>query len=53
MTPKHPTSFRVSAEVKRLLQQLADKLSISQVSVIEIAVRELAKREQVTNGERR
>jgi predicted DNA-binding protein len=39
------TSLRLTPEAKRLLQLLAQKLGISQASVIEIAIRYLAERE--------
>jgi hypothetical protein len=42
---KGATSFRLSAEAKRLLEALAEYLGISQASVIEQAVRQLARRE--------
>jgi predicted transcriptional regulator len=44
---KHPTSIRISEEAKRLLAALADKLGISQMAVIEIAVRKMAEAEGV------
>lgn len=39
--------MRLSAEAKYLLAKLADKLSISQTAVMELAVREKAKRDGV------
>jgi predicted transcriptional regulator len=42
---KGATSFRLSAEAKRLLGTLAEYLGISQASVLEQAVRQLARRE--------
>jgi len=47
METKHLTSVRFSAEAKRLLALLAKKLSISQAAVLELAIREKAKRESV------
>jgi predicted transcriptional regulator len=41
------TSVRLSPEAKRLLVQLAQKLSISQAAVLELVIREKAKREGV------
>ncbi|WP_172600141.1 ribbon-helix-helix protein, CopG family [Sulfuricystis multivorans] len=42
---KQATSFRLSAEALRLLKLLADAKGISQASVIEMAIREMAKKE--------
>jgi len=47
MEPKLLTSVRLSAEAKRLLALLATTLSISQSAVLELAIREKAKREGV------
>ncbi len=44
---KRSTGHRLSAEVKRLLALLAQKLSISQTAVLELAFHEKAKREGV------
>lgn len=44
---KTTTSLRMTPEAKRLLQELAKKLGISQTSVIEIAIRRLAEIEKV------
>jgi predicted transcriptional regulator len=44
---KTPTSIRMSDEGKRLLEALAEKLGISQAAVLELAIREMAKREEV------
>lgn len=41
---KQPTSFRLSEEAIRLLKLLADAKGISQASVIEMAIREMAKK---------
>jgi predicted transcriptional regulator len=47
MKPKYPTSIRLSDEVKRLLDKLADKLDTTQAEVIARALRELAKKEKI------
>lgn len=44
---KYPTSFRLSPDALALLAKLADALGLSQASTIELAVRQLAKREGV------
>lgn len=44
---KKQTSLRMSEEGKRLLELLAEKLGISQAAVLELAIREMAKREEV------
>jgi len=44
---KRGTSFRISDEGLRLLAELAKSMGISQASVLEIAIRLLAKREGV------
>ena len=48
MKTKTPTSMRLSTEAKRLLRLIADKLGISQSAVHELAIREKAKREEIT-----
>ncbi len=45
--PKILTSVRISPEAKRLMAELSRKLSISQSSILEIAIREKAQREGV------
>ncbi len=40
-------NFRLSGEGVRLLEQLAKGLGVSQTSVVEIAIREKAKREKM------
>ena len=40
-------SFRLSDEAIRLLKLLADQKGISQAAVLEIAIREMAKKERV------
>jgi predicted transcriptional regulator len=47
MENKRLTSIRLSPEAKRLLADLAKKLSISQSAVLELAIREKARREGV------
>lgn len=42
-----PSSYRLSKEARRLLEILAQKLGISQTSVLEILLREKAKQEGV------
>ena len=48
METKLLTSMRLSAEAKRLLALLANKLSISQAAVFELAIRAMAKQEDVS-----
>lgn len=45
-TKGDPTSFRLTDGTRTLLAALAEHLGISQVAVIEMAVRQLARREQ-------
>jgi hypothetical protein len=47
METKQPTSYRLSAEAKRLIALLAAHISISPRDVIEVAIREKAKREGI------
>jgi len=47
MKTQPPTSHRLSDEARRLLALLAEKLSISQTAVLELAIREKAKREGI------
>ena len=47
MEKKRLTSMRLSPEAKRLLAAMAEKLSISQTAVLQLAIREKAKREGV------
>jgi predicted transcriptional regulator len=44
---KNPFSIRISDEGKRLLAALAKKMGVSQAAVLEIAIREKAKKERV------
>ena len=44
---KQPTSFRLSAEALELIGRLADLLGLSQASIVEMAVRLLARKEGV------
>lgn len=48
METKRLTSIRLSTEAKRLVELLAQKLSVSQAAVFELALREYAKREGIT-----
>ena len=45
---KKATSVRVSEEARVLLRKLSKKLGVSQAAIMEIAVRDLAKREGVS-----
>lgn len=47
MNIKMSTSIRLTMKAKHLLEALAEKLGISQSAVIEIAIREKAKIEDV------
>jgi hypothetical protein len=42
-----PTSYRLTEEARRILAALADTLGISQRSALEIALREMAKRQGI------
>jgi hypothetical protein len=44
---RKPTSLRMTEEGKRLLELLAEKLGISQAAVLELAIRDMAKKEEV------
>lgn len=44
---KQPTSMRLTLEAKRLLRQLAEKLGVSQAAAMELAIRQLARKEAV------
>lgn len=46
--PKAKTSVALSDEARQLLALMAEKGSISQSAVLELAIRERAKREKVT-----
>lgn len=43
---KHPTSFRLSQEALDLLEWLAPHLGLSQAAVLEMLIRERARRER-------
>ena len=43
MANKYPTSFRLSKDALALLRSCAKKLGISQVAVLEMAIREFVK----------
>jgi predicted transcriptional regulator len=45
VTIKNPTSFRLSDKAVECLAQLADHLGVSRTSVLELALRQLARRE--------
>lgn len=45
--PKIPNSFRLSEDALRILRALAEYLGVSQAAVIEMALRELARKEKV------
>ena len=47
MRAKHKTSFSVSQEAERLLRLLAEKLAVSKSAIIEIAIRKMAKAENI------
>ncbi len=47
MKTKQRTSFALSEEAKRLLKELAEKLSVSQSNILEIVIREKAKAEGI------
>jgi len=44
---KNATSFRLSDEAVRLIKLLAESKGVSQAAVLEVAIRELAKKEKV------
>jgi len=44
---RKPKSLRITPEADRLLALLAEKLGLSQTSVMELAIRRLAEQEQV------
>ena len=46
MAGKHPTSFRLSEKALALLNELAGALGLSQAAVIELAIRELARKKK-------
>lgn len=41
---KQPTSFRLSPEALALIREMAEKMGLSQASVLELAVRKLSER---------
>ena len=47
MKNKSNTSIRLTLEAIRLLRELAKNLGVSQTAVIELAIRELAKKENI------
>jgi len=44
---KQLTSIRLSEDAKRLITLMSEKLGISQTAIIELAIREKAKREKI------
>lgn len=44
---KAPTSIRLSDEAKRLIALVAEKLALSKTAIVELAVRDFAKRNKV------
>lgn len=44
---KQATSFRLSVPARRLIEALAEETGLSQASVVEIALRDMAKRRGV------
>ena len=45
--PGKPTSWRPSVEAKRLLRKVAEAFGITQTAVIELAIRDMAKRHKI------
>jgi hypothetical protein len=45
MAKDQPTSFRFSTQTQDIIKRLAEELGLSRVAVIELAVRQLARRE--------
>jgi len=45
---KQPTSFRLTDTALQLLKVLADTRGVSQASILEMAVREMAKRDGIS-----
>lgn len=46
MPPKHLAAFRLSPDALRLLKQLAKRLGLSQAGILELAIRNLARKEK-------
>ncbi len=44
---KKQTAFRLSAEARRLLEVLSEKLGVTQAAIVELAIREKAQKESV------
>lgn len=44
---KKPTSFRLTTEALRLLAEISEKLGISQAAVLELAIRDVAKQNEI------
>ncbi len=51
MADKKPTTIRLSAEARRLLDALSEQLGISHTAIIELAIREKAQREGANRQE--
>lgn len=47
MENKQSISFRLTPEAKRIIKSLAKNLGVSQAAIIEMAIREKAKRDKV------
>jgi predicted transcriptional regulator len=47
METKPSTSYRLSKECKRLIMALAAKMGVNQTSILELAIRAMAKQEKV------
>ena len=47
MNKSDPTSVRLSVEARQLMRALSDKLGVSQAAVLELAMRDLAKKHDV------
>jgi hypothetical protein len=45
MDTRPPTSFRLSAECRKLIRRLAEALGVRDAAVVEIAVRRMARQE--------
>jgi hypothetical protein len=44
-TEKRPTTYRLSEEARALLEEMAARNGISQTAVLELAIRQMARRE--------
>jgi hypothetical protein len=50
MTKKHPPTFRLSEDCLRLIKPLAVRLAITETSVVELAIPQLAKAESIESA---